>query len=335
MMAQHEQNTEFMWKLYYPSTPSFINDLAGTPAMQRLKGVGMNCGCEYTSFPLFDGLRNYSRYSHSVGCALIVWRFTHDVRQTIAALLHDIATPTFAHVIDFLNNDHLKQESTEHGTTEIIASSAEIMEKLKELGLTLDDVADYHRYPIADNDSPKLSADRLEYTLTNMVNYRVAPYEDVQRWFEDLTVSANDEGEEELMFNNPEAAEQFSLAALRTSAIYIADEDRFAMQTLAELLKKHIKRGILDTSDLYQTEERVIALLGSDAAAAADWNRFRQLHRICRGCQHPEAKIIVAKKRHINPSVAGKGRVTECSAPFAEALQRFLDTPLDIPVWGE
>ena len=36
---------------------------------------------------------------------------------------------------------------------------------------TTEDVADYHRYPIADNDSPRLAADRLEYTLGNLFNY--------------------------------------------------------------------------------------------------------------------------------------------------------------------
>ena len=112
-----------MWSRYNPSIPDFICQLAETPAMQRLKDVGMHCGCEYTSFPMFTGLDSYSRHKHSVGCALIVWRFTQDQRQTIAALLHDIATPTFAHVIDFLNGDPMKQESTESGTTAIIKSS--------------------------------------------------------------------------------------------------------------------------------------------------------------------------------------------------------------------
>ena len=335
MMAQHEQNTEFMWKLYYPNIPSFIHDLACTPAMQRLKGVGMNCGCEYTSFPLFKNLKNYSRYSHSIGCALIVWRFTHDVKQAVAALLHDIATPTFAHVIDFLNNDHLKQEYTEHDTAEFIASSTEIMAVLNQLGLSLDDVADYHQYSIADNDSPKLSADRLEYTLTNIVNYHIAPYEKVKIWFENLTVGINEDEETELMFSDLEIAEQFSLAALHTSKIYVADEDRFAMQSLAELLKKNIARGILNVADLYRTEKEVISLLSNDTMATADWNQFRQLRHIFSGSDHPEAKVVIAKKRYINPYILGMGRVSDHSASFAKALRSFLETPLVKPLWAE
>lgn len=324
-----------MWQMYYPSVPSMVQAIASVPAMQRLKDVGMNCGCEYTSFPLFAGLKDYSRYSHSVGCALIVWKFTQDAKQTIAALLHDISTPTFAHVIDFLNGDHMKQESTESGTVLTIEASTEIMATLRAIGLTLNDVADYHQYPIADNESPKLSADRLEYTLTNIVNYHIAPYEKVKVWFDNLIVGTNENRETELMFSDLEIAEQFSLAALCTSQIYVADEDRFAMQFLAELLKKHIARGILNVEDLYRTEKEVISLLSNDTTAAADWNRFKQLRHIFSSSNHPEAKVVIAKKRYINPYIFGIGRVSDYSVPFAEALKKFLETPLDKPLWGE
>lgn len=302
--------------------------------MQRLKDVGMHCGCEYTSFPMFVGLDNYSRYKHSVGCALIVWHFTQDRRQTIAALLHDIATPTFAHVVDFLNGDHLKQESTENGTVNIIASSPEIMTRLKEWNIELEEVADYHVYPIADNNSPKLSADRLEYTLSNLVNYRITPTEKIKEWYDHLMVGKNEEGEDELMFDDFQIAEAFCLSALETSKIYVADEDRFAMQTLSELLCKHITRGVLSKNDLYRTESEVIALLQQDEEARQDWERFRALRHIHRG-NHAGAKTVLSKRRYINPYLNGKGRMVHLSDMFAQALEPFLSQRLDEPLWGE
>ena len=41
--------------------------------------------------------------------------------------------------------------------------------------ISIDEVADYHIYPIADNDSPRLSSDRLEYTFQNglKMNYGI------------------------------------------------------------------------------------------------------------------------------------------------------------------
>ena len=157
--------------IYDTKAPAFLLRLAETPPMQRLRRVGMNCGCEYTSFPRFRGIARYTRYEHSLGAALIVWRFTADAAQSASALLHDIATPPFAHAVDFLRGDYLDQTATEEGTAQIIRQSAEIGATLSELGLTAEDVEDYHRYPIADNDAPRLSADRLEYTIGNAVNF--------------------------------------------------------------------------------------------------------------------------------------------------------------------
>lgn len=265
---------------------------------------------------------------------MIVWHFTQDRRQTIAALLHDIATPTFAHVVDFLNGDHLKQESTENGTVNIIASSPEIMTRLKEWNIELEEVADYHVYPIADNDSPKLSADRLEYTLSNLVNYRITPTEKIKEWYDHLMVGKNEEGEDELMFDDFQIAEAFCLSALETSKIYVADEDRFAMQTLSELLCKHITRGVLSKNDLYRTESEVIALLQQDEEARQDWERFRALRHIHRG-NHAGAKTVLSKRRYINPYLNGKGRMVHLSDMFAQALEPFLSQRLDEPLWGE
>lgn len=46
------------------------------------------------------------------------------------------------------------------------------MELLERDNIKVDEVDDYHIYPIADNDTPKLSADRLEYTFTNGLYFK-------------------------------------------------------------------------------------------------------------------------------------------------------------------
>ena len=82
-------------RLYHAELPAFLTPFLETPELRRLREVGMNCGCEYTAFPRFRNLPAYSRFSHSLGAALIVWHFTGDRAQTLAALFHDIATPAF------------------------------------------------------------------------------------------------------------------------------------------------------------------------------------------------------------------------------------------------
>ncbi len=302
-----------------------MQHMAATPAMRRLQDVGMNCGCEYTSFPLFANIDHNSRHDHSIGCGLIVWHFTRSVRQTAAALLHDISSPVFAHVIDFLNGDHERQESTEDATAEIISRSPELMAQLAKWGLTLGEVANYHFYPIADNDTPRLSADRLEYTLSNVVNYRLAPRETVKQWYDNLVVGTNEDGEDELMFTDIEIAEAFGHASLHMSRVYVSDEDRYAMQMLAELLKRQIDRGLLTVEDLYRTEGEVIRILEQDDTAKEEWLRFRSLRGVWKGEGHPNSRVIPAKKRYINPMVYDKGRLSDLSPAFAADMNDFLN----------
>lgn len=324
-----------LWNIYHPEMPDFIREMAATERLQRLDAVGMNCGCEYTNFPIFRDIEPYSRYGHSVGVGLIVWHFTGDVQQSVAALLHDIATPVFSHVVDFMNGDHVRQESTESQTTAMIASSSALQECLRHVGLQTHDVDDYHRFPVADNDTPRLSADRLEYTLGNVVNYGAGTRETVAKWYNNLVVGLNEEGADELMFKDLQMAEAFSLAAIRMSHIYVSDEDRFSMQMLAELMAKHIRRGVLSEADLYTTEPQVIELLLRDPEAAADWQRYRAYHKMVTPTEQCTSHIIPAKKRYIDPFVQDKGRVSKLSSAFAEKLQQFLAVSFEVPVIGE
>ena len=310
--------------------------------MERLKRVGMNCGCEYTSFPRFANGGTYSRFDHSLGVGLIVWHFTGDPAQAAAGLLHDIATPPFAHVVDFLRGDYLTQEATEDGTRERIDSSPTIQTVLARYGLTTEDVCDYHRYPIADNDSPRLSADRLEYTLGNALRWDFLTRKEIGAIYADLRIGTNEEVQPELVFQDPSLASVFARAALACSKVYVSDEDRYSMQALCELIAKAMKAGVLSPADLDGSEPPLIAKLEA-SPLAADWRAFRTLRRTERATCPPFAaahikcatappddrpwRQIPAKKRRIDPLIVGMGRVSMLNAAFAAELAAFLAEP--------
>ena len=320
--------------IYSEEIPEFIHEIAATPAMLRLDDIGMNCGCEYTNFPLFAGLQKYSRYSHSICVALIVWHFTHDIRQSTAGLLHDISSPAFAHVIDFMHGDYLTQESTEDGTLKAIESSTEIQRCLKKWDMKTSDVADYHIYPIADNDTPRLSADRLEYTIGNIVNYRLASLQNAKELYDNLVVGTNEEKQPEIMFADKNKALEFAYLSLQCSRIYVSDEDRYSMQRLAELLKECIVRGIITESDLFLGETPVIEKLMSNDFSAYEWHKFRSYSTIIRSADSPESRVVYAKKRHINPYVSNLGRVGDIFPEYGKALHEYLSESQGYAIYG-
>lgn len=320
--------------IYSKDFPDFIKELINTPEFKRLSNVGMNCGCEYTSFPIFSNGKDYTRYEHSIGVALIIWHFTKDIKQSIAGLLHDISSPVFAHVIDFLNGDHETQESTEEKTEEIIANSMEIQEILKKYNLSTKDVYDYHMYPIADNDSPLLSADRLEYTLGNAFYYGFKSMEEIRDMYEDLIVSINEFGQSEISFSTLDKAIEFTCVSIENSKVYSSNVDRFAMQYLADLLKLAVNKRVISMKDLYTVENQVISKLKKDEELKSMWKNFTKLSQIFTSKEKPEYGYwvnIPAKKRYINPQVVSQGRVSSLSKNLSKEIDDFLN--IDFNIW--
>ena len=322
----------------YGETPAFIERIAQTAPLRRLRGVGMNCGCEYTSFPVFKDIAGYTRFEHSLGAALIVWHFTRDEKQAVSALLHDVATPVFAHVVDFMRGDHMTQTATESGTAEIIRSDGGIREALDALGLTTEDVEDYHRYPIADNDTPRLSADRLEYTCGNAINFGFSSLEEIAGLYSDIIVGENETGETELVFRTPEQALRFARIALRCSKLYVCDADRYAMQRLSELLSDALTAGVVSARQLCGVESEVVECLLSDAEFSARWRDFCAMSRTERAASPRGEGLwrrIPAKKRYIDPYIASLGRTSGVFAEYGAQLADFLGETQDYFVCGE
>ena len=79
-----------------------------------------------------------------------------------------------------MNNDYEKQESTEAETKKMIFNSRELQKIFLKYEIDINLIYDYHKYPIADNESPKLSADRLEYTLANAYYYNFLSVEQIK-----------------------------------------------------------------------------------------------------------------------------------------------------------
>ena len=245
-------------KILSNEIPDFLNDYINTPQMQKLAGISVSCGTYYTK--LFDKMVWYSSLDHSIAVSLIVWNFTKDKKQTIAGLFHDIATPVFKHSIDFMNGDYKKQESTEELTTQIISESKEIMSLLKRDGIKIEEVDNYHIYPIADNDTPMLSADRLEYTFSNGLDVckNIWNLEEVKEIYENIEIQKNEQGIEELGFKDIKIAEKFVKGMRILSNSYIDNKTKFSMQFLADIMKIMSSQNLITKKDLYELSEKEV-----------------------------------------------------------------------------
>lgn len=300
-----------------PEFPEWLQEYIETPVLQKQKYISTTCGTIYSD--LFESQRFYSSLDHAIGVALIVWHFTHDKKQTLAGLFHDIATPVFKHCVDFMNGDHLTQESTEDLTTEMIAGSPEISRLLKRDGILVSEVDNYHLYPLADNDTPKLSADRLEYSLANMFfAYGVEDLTEIREIYADIVVQSDENGMQELGFQTKKIARKFVKLTSQLSIFYREDRTRYSMQFLADILKKMSEAGRISVADLYQMKESEVIkmILASDYGDAfSAWQKAKKIRKAKSLEQCPDGIYAVncqAKVRYIDPLWQGERMSKAC-----------------------
>lgn len=339
-------------KILSPDYPDFLDKYINLPMLQRLQGIGLLCGSDWT--PLFKNRMYYSRLDHSVGVALIVWHFTHNKAQTISGLLHDISTPTFSHVSDFRKGDALTQTVTEGPTAKMIRENADLQALLKEDGLTSAMVEDYHIYPIADNEIPQLSADRLEYMFpSGMALEGSWTLPEIERCYNDLTILKNKDGFEELGFKTLEIAEDYCRRFCMTGHILQLNEDKIVLHMLGQIMNMAVSENLLSEEDfMTKNESQIIEILDKKLTSKESVipndvnvipNSFRNLSRLYKTFRtmtkvlHTNEPLdeneyfclnLKVKQRYINPLVNGKRLydVSEKARQIIDDFKSFEDT---------
>ena len=331
-----DKQTKEYFKILSPEIPEFLEEYIETEQMQKQAGISVSCGTLYSK--LFPDIKLwYSSLDHSVAVSLIIWNFTKDKKQTLSGLLHDIATPAFKHCIDFLNGDYEKQESTEELTTKIISESKEIMNLLDRDGIKIEEVSDYHIYPIADNDTPQLSADRLEYTLSNGLGVRMKLWnlDEVREIYQNIEIQKNENGIEELGFKDKILAEKFVKSMSELSSSYITNETKLSMQFLADIIKKMNQKGLINKEDLYKLSEKDIiekienCEYDNISKCFKTWKNITQINESDIPVEDKYCVNINAKIRYINPLVKNSNdsyvRINQISDIAKQDIERCLN----------
>ena len=325
-------------KILSPEFPEWLLEYINTPEMLRIDGIVMSCGTIYTK--VYNDKYFYSNLTHSIAVALIVWHFTHDKKQTISGLFHDIATPVFKHCIDFMNGDSEHQESTEERTEQIIRNSKEIMNLLTRDNIRVEEVSDYHIYPIADNDTPKLSADRLEYTLSGgLYQVKVFDLDDIEKYYNNLIVTKNEDGIDELTFQDVKICENFIHNISKLWPRWIEDEDRLCMQLIADIIKRSNINGEITIEDLYKCSEKEIIQLIKNSKDEEIRKAFKRFEEATRDkvykSDFPKKEIycttVKGKKRYVNPLVDCNNkisRIKDISDKANKDIDEFLNMKL-------
>lgn len=312
--------------------PKFIDKYLSTKTMKRLKNISQFCGCDYTH--LYSPLFFYSRYIHSLVVAHMTWHFTHDKKETIVSLLHDVGTPCFAHVIDYVFGDFLNQESSEKKIVEMIKEDKELLGFLEKDGVTLMDLEDLSSYPVLENHSPSLCTDRLDGVLhTCYVWIHTHSLDEIKKVFDDIIVLTNEDGHKELGFQHKEICEKFVEMVFQYAKELQGNCDKYVMYYISEMIKKCVAKNLITIEDLYMKKESEIVEIFKRNFTS--WQKFQKAEEIISINKKPKYFYVAlaCKKRNVIPLVKDNNkvvRITEVSKMAKEIyqeLENYKDAP--------
>ena len=340
-------------KILSPDYPDFLDKYLALPILSRLKGVGLLCGTDWTK--LYKNRFYYSRLDHSIGVALIIWHFTHDKAQTLSGLFHDASTPVFSHVSDFRKGDALTQTATESDNERLLKNDSALGALLAQDSFSVEQICDYHIYPVADNEIPQLSADRLEYMFpSGMALDGTWDLASIERAYNDITVLKNEDGLDELGFKTLEIAEDYCRRFCMIGHILQLNENKLTLHMLGQIMNMAVEQAVLNEDDFMNKSEReimdkldqMVALRQAQGPLGHLYQTFRTMTQI----EHTDQALpaedyfcvsLKVKQRYIDPLVGDcrvkpdndtskVGRLSQVS-PFAhkiiEDFKAYHDTP--------
>ncbi|MBR2247830.1 MAG: HD domain-containing protein [Clostridia bacterium] len=296
----------YLDKLNYQDVPEFMKKYLKAPSLLRLKKVGYFCGMDYASKDIYNFKEYISRYDHSLAVALITYRFTKSKEACLAGLFHDAATPCFAHVIDYMNKDYSKQESTEEYTEKILREDEYLLKCLKEDNINIENIYNFKKYTIVDNNRPKLCADRIDGVILTGISWtKNISIDDIEKIVDDLTVFTNEYGEEELGFKSEDIAKKVVEVSESIDVYCHSKEDNFMMELLAQITKYAIDNKLFTYDDLYYLNEDEIW----DIIDSRNDKELKEMVSKFKNVKKEETQYIDlpnVKPRDLNPLVNGK-----------------------------
>lgn len=311
--------------------PIFIDKYLKTKTMSRLKYITQFCGCDYTD--LYSPLFLYTRYDHSLVVAHMTWHFTHNKKETIVSLLHDIGTPCFAHCIDYVFGDYLNQESSEKKLSDMVKKDAKLLSYLKDDDIALDELDDISAYHILENKSPKLCTDRLDGVLhTCYVWVHTHSLEKIKKVYDDMTTFPNEKGDLEIGFNSAKVAEEFVAMVYNYAKELQGNTDKYVSLYISKIVKLAIEKKLITLEDLYTKKEKDICQIFCDNFSS--WRKFNNAKMLVRTEIKPHNVFYISyktKKRNTIPlvkSANGVKRLNEVS-PKAQKIYEELDDYTD------
>ncbi len=278
--------------------------LMETAALQRLKGV-----LQHGISGLIGVTSPITRFDHSVGVMILVRRLGASVEEQIAALLHDVSHTAFSHVIDYVFDGHDSQ-SYHDEKKEGFVSGTDIPVALARFGYDWRDFLDEERFPLLEQPSPRLCADRLDYFLRDSGPLGLATETDIEFALASLVV-----GNGRIATTNLQAAQWLGYTFIAADDASWANFNEVGLYEMtARAIKTGFRVGAITQEDIWGTDDLLWAKMWAhpDPQLQAQLALIVPETRFTWDAKNPTFRVST-KLRAIDPDVMVDGELRPLS----------------------
>ncbi len=290
-------------------------DLISSKPIQRLKNIAQfGIPDEYYVF------RNFSRFEHSVGVMLLVRKLGGSLEEQSAALLHDVSHTAFSHVVDWLFGSGEKEDYQDRIHEKIFMGS-ELPEILKRYNLDCERIADHGNFPLLEQPTPRLCADRIDYALREFRDWAAPGI--VKECVNSFVIRNN-----RIVFSSKETAKKFAESFLKCQMVHWGGAQATMRYTLlSSALRAAISHGVISENDLLNDDNFVLGKLKD--SSDPEIKKYLSLLagknlKIIEGGENPQY-LMKKKFRHVDPEYVEDGDVvvlSETDSGFRALLGR-------------
>ncbi len=292
--------------------------LLQTAALQRIAGV-----LQHGITGLIGITDQTTRLDHSIGAMILVKRAGAPVVEQIAALLHDVSHTAFSHVIDYVFDSHDSQSyHDEH--KEAFVAGTDIPATLARFGYDWHDVMDEEKFPLLEQPSPRLCADRLDYFLRDAMPLQLATAVDIAMVLENLIVVDG-----RFAANSLAAARWLGYTFMKADDASWANFDEVGLYELtARAIKRGFDAGAISQDDIWGTDVSLWEKLHAypDPDLQAQLALITPETTFVRDEENPTF-LVSTKLRAIDPDLLVDGELRPLSSidpDFAQHRQEYL-----------
>jgi len=298
-------------------TEPMILDLMQSDAIERLRRV-----LQHGITAVLGITRPITRFEHSVGAMILVQRAGGSVCEQAAALMHDVSHTAFSHVADFVfSGPHSYHEEKRR---EWMAQS-DIPAVLSRHGVDWRDFLNDERFPLLEQPSPRLCADRLDYFLRDSLALGILTQVQATQLSGRLVVGAGRFAVREL-----DAARLFGYKYIEADQTSWSNKTAILLYELtARALRTAFDRSVIVETDLWGGDKQLWDKISQsqDTATAASVKLILRYRDFVVDESKPdesnpdESKLTVRlqpKIRTIDPDILTEGGMLPLSALDAE-----------------